>query len=154
VVRSVRRQVRAGRARQRRGWRTSLCTWRLRMDLDSQGYTYRRGPIGKGYTLGLAYQGRGDIRVACGGPDTVVAEQNLDHAQVGASFEQVRGKAVSEHVGLTDVRDWRGSFFRNGRHVNWRRRRRCKATAPTPRGSVQWSRRTGPPRAYAAGWSI
>jgi len=54
VVRSVRRQVRAGRARQRRGWRTSLCTWRLRMDLDSQGYTYRRGPIGKGYKRYLA----------------------------------------------------------------------------------------------------
>ena len=50
-------------------------------------------------TWGLAYQGRGDTRVACGGLDAVVAEQNLDHAQVGASLEQVRGKAVAKHVG-------------------------------------------------------
>ena len=40
-----------------------------------------------------------------GGADAGVAEQFLDDAQVRAVFEQVRGKAMPEHVGRHVARD-------------------------------------------------
>src|SRR5208283_4460098 len=49
-------------------------------------------------TLGLGYQGRGDTRIARGGFDAAVAEQYLDHAQIGAAFQEVCREAVPKHV--------------------------------------------------------
>ena len=42
--------------------------------------------------------GAGHMGINLGGADAGVAEQFLDDPQVGAVLEQVRGKAVPEHV--------------------------------------------------------
>ena len=40
----------------------------------------------------------GHVRVDFGCADVGVAEQFLDHAKIGAVFEEVGGKSVSQHV--------------------------------------------------------
>ncbi len=41
----------------------------------------------------------GDVGVDLGGGDVGVAQQGLDHAQVGAAFQQVGGEGVAQDVG-------------------------------------------------------
>ena len=41
-----------------------------------------------------------DVRVDLGGGDVLVAEEELHRAEVGASFEQVGGEGMAQHVGI------------------------------------------------------
>ena len=49
--------------------------------------------------MDLAEAGAGHVGVDLGRADARMAEQFLDHAQVSAVFQEMRGKAVSQHVG-------------------------------------------------------
>ena len=53
----------------------------------------------------FAQASSGDVRVNFRGADGGVAEQFLDHPQVGAVFEQVRGETVPQHVRRNVARD-------------------------------------------------
>ena len=46
----------------------------------------------------LAQSLTGDVRVHLSGADTGMTEKFLNHAQVGAVLEQVRGETVPQHV--------------------------------------------------------
>lgn len=52
----------------------------------------------------------GDMGVNFRGADVRVAEQFLDHAQVCAMLQQVRGKAMAQHV-WRDVARHPGTFY-------------------------------------------
>ena len=45
------------------------------------------------------------VEIASGFFQIVMAQQNLDGVQVGAGFEQVRGEAMAEHVGIDTFLD-------------------------------------------------
>lgn len=53
----------------------------------------------------LAQSLAGDVGVNFRGADAGVAEEFLDHAQVGAVLHQMRGEAVSQHVRRNVARD-------------------------------------------------
>ena len=53
----------------------------------------------------LAQSLAGDVRINFRGADAGVAEEFLDHPQVRAVFQQVRGEAVSQHVRRNVARD-------------------------------------------------
>ncbi len=48
--------------------------------------------------VNLLQPAAGDVGVDFGGADAGVAEQFLDHAQVGTVFQQMGGEAVAQHV--------------------------------------------------------
>ncbi len=50
----------------------------------------------------------GDVGVDLGGRDVSVAQQGLNHAQVGPAFQQVGGEGVAQDVGADARRVYPG----------------------------------------------
>ena len=50
------------------------------------------------WTLGGGDQWRTDLRIAGGGVNLAMAKQDLDHAHVGAVFQQVSGEAMAQSM--------------------------------------------------------
>ncbi len=68
-----------------------------------------------GVVVHLLEPGLRDVGVDLRGREALVAEQFLDHAQVGAAFEEVRGVGVAKGVGV-DVAP-RDAVVENAAHV-------------------------------------